>query len=139
LPAPAESPFVSDRWPPQRLALDDLGLDRCRLLKIDVDGAEVDVLRSGQALIGRTRPVLYVENDVRERSPGLLRYMGDLGYDLYWHAAPIIEPENFYGNVDNYWAPQVIISAMVLGLPRESGLSAGDLPKVESFDDWWGL
>jgi len=135
-PAPV---FVSDRWPAPRITLDDLGLDRCRLLKIDVDGQEVDILQGGEELIRRTRPVLYVENDLRERSPLLLRYMDSLGYDLYWHAAPIIEPENFYGNVDNYWAPQMIISAMVLGLPRESGLSADDLPRVKDFDDWWAI
>ena len=138
-PLATESPFVSAQWTPPTMALDDLNLDRCRLLKVDVDGKEVDILRSGEQLIRRTRPVLYVENDLRERSPSLLAYMDSLDYDLYWHAAPIIEPENFYGNVDNYWAPQMIISAMVLGLPRESGLRADDLPKVKGFDDWWNL
>jgi len=138
-PAPGESPFVSEHWPPPPMALDELPLEQCRLVKVDVDGHEIEVLRSGERLVERTRPVLYVENDVRERSPALLRYLDSLDYDLYWHGAPIIEPENFYGNVDNYWAPQMIISAMVLALPRESGLGAGDLQKVKSFDDWWDL
>jgi hypothetical protein len=138
-PAGGQSPFVSEQWPPPPLALDELELDRCRLVKIDVDGHEIDVLRSGERLVERTRPVLYVENDVRERSPALLRYLDSLDYDLYWHGAPIIEPENFYGNVDNYWAPEMIISAMVLALPRGSGLAAGDLERVKDFDDWWNL
>jgi FkbM family methyltransferase len=139
VPAAAESPFVSERWSPPTLALDDLDLPHCRLLKIDVDGKEIDILRSGERLIGRTRPVLYLENDVRDRSPGLLRYMAELDYDLYWHAAPIYSPENYFGNPANYWLPEMIFSAMVLGLPRESGLQARDLPPVESFDEWWNL
>lgn len=138
-PAATESLFVSERWAPPTVALDDLGLDRCRLLKVDVDGKEVDILRSGARLIERARPVLYVENDVRERSSALLRHMAELEYDLYWHSAPIYSPDNFFGNPDNFWMPEMIFSAMVLGLPRESGLTAEDLPKVRSFDEWWNL
>lgn len=139
LPAAAVSPFVSERWAPPAVALDGLGLEHCRLLKIDVDGAEISVLRSAERLIERTRPVLYLENDVRDRSPGLLRHLASLDYDLYWHSAPIFSPDNYFGNVDNYWLPEMIFSAMVLGLPRESGLQAPDLPKVQSFDEWWNL
>jgi hypothetical protein len=65
--------------------------------------------------------------------------MAALGYDLYWHAAPIFSPDNFFGNPDNYWLPESIVSAMVLGIPSESGVQVDDLPKVQSFDEWWSL
>jgi FkbM family methyltransferase len=131
--------FISERWSTQMLVLDDLGINHCRLLKIDVDGKEADILQSAQQLIARARPLLYVENDVRERSPALLRQMSELGYDLYWHGAPIFSPDNFFGNPDNYWAPENIFSAMVLGVPKESGLRVDDLPPVRNFDEWWNL
>jgi FkbM family methyltransferase len=131
--------FISERWVPDALALDELGLESCRLLKIDVDGSEADILKSGERLLQRARPLLYVENDVRERSSGLLRYMASLGYDLYWHAAPIFSPDNFFGNPDNYWLPENIVSAMVLGIPSESGIAVDDLPRVRDFDEWWKL
>ena len=61
--------FVSKRWGPTFGALDDLNLDRCAFIKIDVDGKELQVLRSGATLIRNHRPVIYLEND----SPRTLR------------------------------------------------------------------
>ncbi len=43
------------------------------LIKIDVEGAELDVLKGGAALIARSRPLLYVENDRVERYTGIDR------------------------------------------------------------------
>src|SRR5260221_683648 len=47
--------------------LDDLGLTRLDLLKIDVEGMEIDVLAGAAASARRLRPMLYVENDRAER------------------------------------------------------------------------
>lgn len=136
LAAQPGSPYLSERFTPPSVAIDDFGLARCSLIKVDVDGPEEDVLRSGEQLLRRARPVLYVENDLREKSPSLLRYMDSEGYDLYWHAAPVFSPDNFYRNTDCYW-PGRLISTMVLGLPRESGLRMANLPPVHDFDQWW--
>lgn len=47
------------------------------LIKIDVEGAELDVLRGGRSVILRSRPALLVEvND----PPGLAALLGELGY-----------------------------------------------------------
>ena len=39
-------------------------LPRLKLLKIDAEGMEVNVLKGGLELIKRTKPILYVENDM---------------------------------------------------------------------------
>src|ERR1039458_218014 len=44
-------------------AVDALELLDCGMLKVDVEGWEVGVLRGAMATIGRCRPILYVEND----------------------------------------------------------------------------
>ena len=45
--------------------VDALGIEACAFIKIDVDGKELEVLRSASQLIGKHRPILYFENDER--------------------------------------------------------------------------
>jgi len=129
--------YVGDLWKPQFLAIDSLDLDRCALIKVDVDGHELEVLRSGELQIERYRPVLYFENDVYETSKALLSYVQGLGYDIFWHAAPVWSPENFFGNPVNHWAPNVIVSQMMVAIPREAKADMGALPRMRSTDEWW--
>ena len=134
-----EFAFVSETWTPPVVALDSLGLRQCRLLKIDVDGKELEVLKSGAALLANCRPVLYFENDLQVVSADLLGHVLDLEYDLYWHLPPIFRPDNFLGNPVNHWAPQVVTSAMMLGIPKELGITVENLPRVGGRNDWWNL
>jgi FkbM family methyltransferase len=129
--------YTSEIWETRFLSLDSLNLPSCHLIKIDVDGNELEVLKSGEALIRDHRPVLYFENDIREASAPLLAYVLELGYDLFWHRAPIFSQNNFFGNPVNHWSPQIICSLMILGVPREKTLQIPKLEKVESPNDWW--
>jgi len=123
--------------PVASVALDSLELERCDFIKVDVDGGELNVLRSGEMQIERFRPVLYFENEVRDQSSALLDFvMHALGYDLYFHPTPLFEPDNFFGNPVNHWAPTEFVSMMVLGIPRERKLGVG-LRRIMGADDWW--
>ena len=132
-----EHAFVSQTWGAQRIALDDLDLPNCKLIKVDVDGHELEVLKSGEMAIERHRPFLYIENDVRSASSALIAWVLQLGYDLYWHPAPIFRPDNYLGNPVNHWSPTSIISKMMLGVPSEAGHRVEGLRRVHGCDDWW--
>jgi FkbM family methyltransferase len=129
--------YVSEVWGAAIVSLDSLDLPACAFIKIDVDGKELDVLQSGEHCLERHRPVLYFENDVREASPPLLQHVLDRGYDIYWHPAPIFEPDNFFGNPINHWAPKSIVSLMMLAIPKEKNQYQATLKKVSSKDEWW--
>jgi hypothetical protein len=129
--------YTGQIWPPQFMSLDSLNLPACHLLKIDVDGKELDVLISAADLIKTHRPILYFENDRREASAPLLAHALALDYDLYWHRAPIFSSSNFFGQPKNHWAPKNIVSVMILGLPSERGLKAADLQQVKHANEWW--
>jgi hypothetical protein len=132
-----KSAYVGETWKPQFLALDELDIDRLDLLKIDVDGKELDVLQSGAMHIERLRPILYFENDAKELSPSLLSFvMQDLGYAAYWHSAPIFNEDNYFGNRENHWAPRNIASLMVLAVPEERKVAISGLPRINSPLDW---
>src|SRR5262249_8838432 len=54
------------------IALDQLGLKVIRLIKIDVEGMELEVLRGAAATLARCRPILYVENDRADKAEALV-------------------------------------------------------------------
>lgn len=130
--------YVGTTWSPSFVAIDALDLEQCNLIKVDVDGKELDILRSAEMTIERFRPTLYFENDSRDASHALLEFaMKTLGYDLYWHLAPVFDEENFFQNPTNHWAPKVVVSAMVLGVPTELGFDVPGLERISRPDDWW--
>lgn len=130
--------YTGTIWRPAVVAIDSLDLPACDLIKIDVDGRELDVLRSAEMQIERFRPILYFENDVREASARLLAFVRDtLGYALYWHLAPVFEEANFFGNPVNHWAPKNLCSAMIVGVPAERHSEMAGLRPVRDCEEWW--
>lgn len=55
------------------------------LVKIDVEGMEIEVLTGAEKVIRRQRPLLYVENDRESSGEALIKVVRGLGYRLYWH------------------------------------------------------
>ena len=83
------------------LRIDDLNLTSCDFIKVDVEGMEREVLAGASETIRRFRPVLYVEDDRREKSPALHAYLASLGYRFYLHCPMLFNAENFLGNRQN--------------------------------------
>lgn len=102
--------------------------DPVSLMKIDVEGFELNVLRGAAQLIARSRPVLYVENDRIDRAKDLIEWLWSKQYRLWWHVPPLFNPDNFFGDeVDLY--PRVASINMVC-LPRELELPIAGLEEV---------
>lgn len=97
--------------------LDGYRFSRCRLIKIDVEGMESEVIAGAQETIERCRPLLYVENDRAEKSEGLIRQIQVMGYDLYWHLPPLFNPKNLAGRSENIFGP--VVSVNMLCVPSE--------------------
>jgi hypothetical protein len=81
----------------QSLTIDDLQLDTADLIKIDVEGFELRVLKGGFETIKRLLPVIYFEelnaplktpaNGVH-LSPSFEEVLKPLGYECFFHDAP---------------------------------------------------
>ncbi len=115
--------------------LDDFGLGACHFLKIDVEGMEGEVIAGAAETIRAFRPVLYVENDRREKSASLIAQLFGLGYRLYWHLPPLFNPDNFLANPENVFGR--IVSVNMLCLPEERPRKMANFRAIESPDDWW--
>jgi FkbM family methyltransferase len=113
--------------------LDDLvTVSTLRLIKIDAEGMEQQVIAGAARLIERHRPLLYVENDRAAKSPALIRAIAALGYRLYWHIPPMFNPNNFAGNLKNIFGG--ICSMNMLCLPRESDFAMDEFQEIQDYD-----
>lgn len=117
------------------VTLDSLGLTKCRLLKLDVEGMELVVLRGAERLLATCQPVLYFENDRTDKSPALLGHLLERGYRLFWHLPPMYAGDNFFGNVNNVFGR--IVSVNVLGIPPSLRADIQGLRQIASATDDW--
>lgn len=113
----------------QVITLDSLELPRCKLLKIDVEGMEEQVLRGCVRTIERLRPILYVENDRKEKSGSVIRYIDSLDYQMFWHNPRLYNPDNFLKNTENVFGE--IVSLNMLCLHKSSPTKLSGFSRVE--------
>ena len=117
------------------VTIDSLGLDRCDLIKADVEGMEVPVIAGARKTIARCRPLLYLENDRAEQSPALISLVQSMGYRIWWHLSPLFTPDNHARNpVDIFGG---IVSINILCQPAEVARPVAGLREVKSPDEDW--
>jgi FkbM family methyltransferase len=116
------------------ITLDSLGLERCDLIKIDVEGMELDVLAGAATTLRRCRSRLYVENDRIEKSPALIEHLLAMDYRVYWHTPSIYHANNFFGDAEDIFPG--IVSDNMIAVPRTGPLSitVHGLPEITSPD-----
>jgi FkbM family methyltransferase len=119
-----------DQLPPDQLAR-----HRCRLIKIDVEGMELEVIDGARALIEAARPILYVENNDLSRSPALIGRLLELGYRLFWHVSRFYNPKNYFDNPENVFGDVGDIN-MIAVVPQLAS-AFGAFPPVTGPDDNW--
>lgn len=113
--------------------LDSYGLSRLDFMKVDVEGAERDVLLGARQTILRHRPILYVENDREDLSAPLIGLIMDMGYRLWWHGVMLFNPDNFRANPRNIFGGYA--AKNMLCLPMGSPHQVVDSREILSPDD----
>lgn len=94
--------------------LDEYGFNNVGLMKIDVEGYEEEVLRGGLETIKRCNPILYLEDDRKEKSPALHKFLeGELGYRWEPHQPPLYREKNFFGRQENVWGVNYVSKNIV--------------------------
>ncbi|WP_315831492.1 FkbM family methyltransferase [Bradyrhizobium prioriisuperbiae] len=63
------------------MKLDELGLARCDLIKIDVEGMEMEALEGGQQTIERAHPIMLIES-IKADKAQLRNWLAERGYNV---------------------------------------------------------
>jgi FkbM family methyltransferase len=116
------------------LPIDELGLARCALIKVDVEGMEASVIAGAKDTIRRCAPALFLENNAHDRSRELFDAIESVDYKAYWHIACYYNPRNFFGNGEDVFA-QYQPEANVLCVPKRCAFE-GLMPVEGPEDDW---
>ncbi|MES2817919.1 MAG: FkbM family methyltransferase [Pseudomonadota bacterium] len=119
-------------------ALDDIGLARVNLMKVDVEGMELQLLRGAQQTIARYQPIIFLEINTLAGSLGFLPWAEQHGYLAYGVNVAAFNPDN-----------HARAEANVFGSAREVGLllipsrtleqfaarlEQFELPRIDSID-----
>jgi FkbM family methyltransferase len=96
------------------VTIDSLELPSVRLIKIDVEGMEVDVLQGAAATIARHGPILYCEADDPENSIAVVTWLFEHAYRAWWHMPPMFNQQNFRANPVNVFGNTIAMNAVAL-------------------------
>jgi FkbM family methyltransferase len=117
------------------VTVDSLGLTQCRLIKIDVEGMEPQVLWGSQQTIERYRPFIFVEATI-DNSREVIEILTRFRYNCQWHIASYFNSDNFYQNSNNVFRDIHPESNLVCS-PRESEVVIPGLEPVTGPEDNW--
>jgi len=96
------------------VTLDSLKIKECKLLKIDAEHMELDVLKGAYKTIKRCSPLIYTETSPAKFSEKqkkytkfsadtveILEFMKEFDYVPYYFISPLFNPDNFFVNNKN--------------------------------------
>ncbi|MEM6902856.1 MAG: FkbM family methyltransferase [Pseudomonadota bacterium] len=122
----------------QVITLDQMGFERCRLIKVDVSGQELRVLKGAQTLIQNLGPVLFIAypgNDQPIRD--LLTFLQAIDYQAWWHFADVFQAGNYAQSTTNHF-PGQMPDTNILALPKAAQARFPKMEPVADLDDYRG-
>ncbi len=109
------------------------------VIKIDCEGAELEILRGALQTLESQRPFLYFECNVSQHSEAILSLLFDLNYSLYWHSPLVnavtparlskVESENCSLNVIAIPAEKSAAFQLLNGINQ--------ITKIETAEEYW--
>lgn len=82
-------------------ALDEYNIGKCALIKIDVEGMELDVLKGAAKLLKKTKPIILAECLSIQDGWPVVQFTSKLGYKAFLHNSLGYNPSNFKNNLKN--------------------------------------
>lgn len=100
---------------------DTLDINRLRLIKADVEGMEIDLLKGADGLIKEFQPALYLECDIPAQAEPTLSHLDRIGYKGFWHASLLFNPKNFNNVAEDVFGNIVCVN--LLAVPKSAKIN----------------
>ena len=116
--------------------LDEIEVDNCSLVKIDIEGHEWDAIQGGKKFLKKHRPVLYMEAKKDEvGTKKFLKWFFDNDWICYWHFAIWFRENNYKNNTKCIHDPG-LGDMNIVAVPKDDK-QPNNLLKLESYDEDW--
>ena len=118
--------------------LDEIDLDSCSLIKIDIEGHEWDAIQGGESFLKKHKPVLYIEaKKDEEGTKKFIKWFFDNGWVCYWHYAFWYRKNNYRNNNNIKPIRDPGIGDMNIVAVPENNKQPTNLLKLKSFNEDW--
>lgn len=108
---------LSNTNPLMQIALDDLHLTRCDLIKIDVQYYEYEVFKGAMQLLQTQRPVVFYEQDNALNYNEIKTLLEQLDYQCYWYVSKVFPKFNMNAVSDDIYNGEA--ERNILAVPKE--------------------
>lgn len=105
-------------------------------IKIDTQGSELSILCGARKTLEENHPILFVENDTREKSPELISKLFNYGYTVYWCWLPSFIKNNYKNSVKDIFDGRGR-SLNLLCIPQHLKPKVSLFRKAINIDEWW--
>lgn len=125
------------KLPVRVMTIDGLNLASCGMIKVDVEGMEMDVLRGAVKTIEDCRPIIYAENALPDEGNPLVAWLRERDYECWRHYPFMFNEENFAGLAVDIWNDEALSSINTLAWPKEKSkpIKFEDWPRMELFPE----
>lgn len=101
------------------ISIDNCGLEKPDLIKIDVEGYEYPVIKGCEKLLETRRPIIYYEAHETLELKEIYEFLVNYQYTLYWIVVPDFNPNNYKNLSNNVFGINAVIS--ILAYPNNLG------------------
>lgn len=128
-----ETNFLGESVP--TLTIDSLNLVRCRLIKLDVEGMELQALEGARRTVQSYKPALFIraqydptENTLSLATQKVARLVQSFNYDMYWHFSRRFHEDNHFKNPKDQFGEEQDL--FILAVPHVDGSNIEGLERV---------
>lgn len=116
--------------------IDAIGLEKIDLIKLDIEGREVEALKGARKTIARSKPAIFCEINTLKAALGVFEEAERNAYRIYFAAAQAFNPGNFNRETRNIFGPASETALILLPADREApkGSSLCPVQEVTSVD-----